>query len=684
MKPQFGLFVLTFYHILLRFSTKAAVNKPQQNRNSCHQNRNKPRILLPVRDILVPFGLGMVGERHCPSKARSNFDCVERCFLQQNSCASLCGQTFDRLRLTLPVLGCAERYGSTKIVPLPLGFCIGIIWVLSGNGTAPVPVIPCRKGVCYKQKIMEVPILKTAVIYARYSSDSQTEQSIEGQVRVCKQFAEKNDLLVVDQYIDRATTGMNDNRAAFQQMLRDSKRRQWSVVIVYKLDRFARNKYESVVNRKKLTDNGVELVSAMENIPDTPEGKLFLAVIEGFNEYFSEDLKQKVNRGLRESWLKGNATGGRDIFGWDLKDKKYHINEAEAEIVREIFRKYAQGYKAQTIADDLKEKNFRRKNGKFITHKFVYKVLHDKRYTGIVTHKGEDYDKVFPAIISKELWTQVNAINEENKNAPGRKKEIFDYILSGKLICGKCKHRMVGESGTSKTGEIHYYYSCLSKRRKQEDCDCKAVKKQILEDYVIQATVAMLRRNSIITQIAETVVKVHEKMMQDDSGLQILLQKRDDAKKAADNIVKAIEQGIITDFTKDRLNGLQAELNELEIEINKAKQKSYAHLSVEEVEKFLLSKVFEDPDDIKVRKLLVNTFVREVIWYGDRMVITYNFQERFSTDRFSKSYVEDIERQVGECSRSASSFSLSSYKVTQSAPCLVDKNAVHCKNPEKR
>lgn len=155
--------------------------------------------------------------------------------------------------------------------------------------------------------------MKTAVIYARYSSDSQSEQSIEGQVRVCKQFAEKNDLLIVDKYIDRALTGTNDNRAAFQQMLKDSKRKQWSVVIVYKLDRFARNKYESVVNRKKLFDNGVQIVSAMENIPDTPEGKLFLAVIEGFNEYFSEDLKQKVNRGLRESWLKGNATGGKDF-----------------------------------------------------------------------------------------------------------------------------------------------------------------------------------------------------------------------------------------------------------------------------------------------------------------------------------------------------------------------------------
>ena len=371
---------------------------------------------------------------------------------------------------------------------------------------------------------------------------------------------------------------------------------------------------------------------------------------------------------MRESWLKGNATGGKDIFGWDLKDKKYHINEAEAAVVREIFQKYAQGYMAQAIADDLKERNFRRKNGQLITHKFVYKVLHDKRYTGIVTHKGEDYDKVFPAIITKELWVQVNAIHEENKNAPGRKKEIFDYILSGKLICGNCKHRMVGISGTSKTGDVHYYYSCLSRQRGKADCDCKPVKKQVLEDYVIQATVAMLRRNSIITQIAESVVKVHEKMMQDDSGLQLLMKKRDETKKAVDNIVKAIEQGIITDFTKDRLNSLQAELNEIEIEINKAAQRSYTHVSVKEVEKFLLSKVFEDPDDIKVRKLLVKTFIREVIWYGDKLVITYNFQERFSAERLSKSYAEDIEKQVEDCSRSASSFPLSSYIVPQSAP----------------
>ena len=365
---------------------------------------------------------------------------------------------------------------------------------------------------------------------------------------------------------------------------------------------------------------------------------------------------------MRESWLKGNATGGHPPYGYVIKDKKYVIDEAETEVVREIFMKYAQGYKAVAIAEALKARNIRRKCGKHINHKYVYVILHDKRYIGEVTHQGTTYYNIFPPIIAKEVWNQVDAINQENKISPSRKKEIFDYILSGKLICGNCKHRMSGESGTSRNGEIHYYYVCLSKRHGKADCDCKAVKKQELEDYVIDATASMLQRNSIITKIAETIVKVHEKIMRDNSGLQILIKKRDEAKRAADNIVKAIEQGIIMDFTKDRLAALQDELNRLDIEINKESQKTYAHVTVEDVEKYLLSKVFEDSDDIKTRKLLVNTFIRDILWYGDHIVITYNFQEYATTDRFCKSYVEQLEKQVGEASRPASSFSLGSYK----------------------
>lgn len=113
--------------------------------------------------------------------------------------------------------------------------------------------------------------MKKAIIYARYSSDSQTEQSIEGQLRVCREYAQNNDILIVDTYIDRAMTGTNDNRVAFQKMLKDSSRKEWQYLIVYKLDRFSRNKFESVIHKKALRDNGVTILSAMENLTDSPE-----------------------------------------------------------------------------------------------------------------------------------------------------------------------------------------------------------------------------------------------------------------------------------------------------------------------------------------------------------------------------------------------------------------------------
>lgn len=141
--------------------------------------------------------------------------------------------------------------------------------------------------------------MKTAVIYARYSSDRQTEQSIEGQVRVCNDYAERNGILIVNQYIDRATTGTNDNREEFQKMLKDSDKKQFDFVLVYKLDRFSRNKFEMAMHRKRLKDNGIKILSAMENIPDSPEGILLESLLEGMNQYYSEELSQKTKRGMK-------------------------------------------------------------------------------------------------------------------------------------------------------------------------------------------------------------------------------------------------------------------------------------------------------------------------------------------------------------------------------------------------
>ena len=488
--------------------------------------------------------------------------------------------------------------------------------------------------------------MKTAVIYARYSCDSQTEQSIEGQIRVCQDYAKMHDILIVDTYIDRAMTGTNDNRAAFQKMLKDSANKQWQYILVYKLDRFSRNKFESVIHKKALRDNGVVILSAMENLTDTPEGRMMETILEGFNQYYSEELTQKVVRGLKESWRKGNATGGHSIYGYDIIDKKYVVNEYESTIIKEAFLMYSQGYRAHGIIKVFNERGYRRRNGEPFEHRYLYHILHDKKYTGVVERQGQIYTSIFPRIISDDLWEKVNAINEENKIAPSRKKEIFDFILSGKLICGDCKQKMIGYSGTSHTGAVHYYYLCQSRQKKKAPCEMKPVQKQWLEDVVISSTMRVFESAKTVQEIAEEIYAIHKKGTAENVTLKHLEKKRADAVKAQTNMIKAIEQGIITEATKSRLTELEVEITQLNCEIEKEKNRNYALQTPKEIVQFLSKCVFDDTADVRVRKLIVNTFIREIILYEDRIVINFNFTENPEHIKVNPKYVQKIEKEI--------------------------------------
>ena len=135
----------------------------------------------------------------------------------------------------------------------------------------------------------------TGVIYARYSSDNQREESIEGQLRECKVFAEKNGIQIIDTYIDRAMSAKTDNRPDFQKMIKDSAKQQFETVIVWKLDRFARNRYDSAHYKSVLQKNGVKVVSATEKISQTSEGILLESLLEGMAEYYSAELAEKAS-----------------------------------------------------------------------------------------------------------------------------------------------------------------------------------------------------------------------------------------------------------------------------------------------------------------------------------------------------------------------------------------------------
>lgn len=175
---------------------------------------------------------------------------------------------------------------------------------------------------------------KIGVIYARYSCDHQREESIEGQLRECNEYCKKHDIVIIKKYIDRALSAKTDNRPSFQQMIKDSSLKKFDCIIVWKIDRFARNRADTYKYKTILKNNGVNVISATEHISDSAEGIILESVLEGMAEYYSADLSQKVKRGMTENLLKGYFNGGSIPYGYKVKDKKLIINDDEAIIIK--------------------------------------------------------------------------------------------------------------------------------------------------------------------------------------------------------------------------------------------------------------------------------------------------------------------------------------------------------------
>ena len=330
--------------------------------------------------------------------------------------------------------------------------------------------------------------MRNCVIYARYSSDSQTEQSIEGQLRVCNEFAKNNDLLVLKTYIDRAMTGTNDNRPDFRQMIEDSKKHEFSVVLVYKLDRFSRNKYETTIHKKTLKDNGVKVVSAMENIPDTPEGIILESLLEGINQYYSAELSQKVKRGMNETRQKGNFTGGTIIYGYKVENHKILIDENEANVVRFIYDQYSKDVYVKDIIKALTDKGIFNRGKKFARNT-VYNILKNEKYSGVFRHGNEVFTNMYPQIVPTEVFETVR--RKTTKNKYGRRSVEVVYLLRYKVKCGYCGSPISAEIGTARNGNKIRYYKCLG-RKHQNGCKKSQVRKEILEKYVLDAIIILI------------------------------------------------------------------------------------------------------------------------------------------------------------------------------------------------
>ncbi len=470
-----------------------------------------------------------------------------------------------------------------------------------------------------------------AVIYARYSSDNQREESIEGQLRECTAFAEKNGITILRHYIDRAFSAKTDNRPEFQNMIKDSGKKLFDMIIVWKLDRFARNRYDSARYKATLKKNGVKVVSATESISDGAEGILLESMLEGMAEYYSADLSEKVVRGMTENALKCKYNGGTLPIGYIIDSEQYfQPDPVTAPFILEAFKLYDEGATMTKIRDTLNHHGVKNTRGQPLTYNSVQHLLNNRRYIGEYTYRDIVVPGGIPALVPQDLFDRVQDKMAKNKKAPARHKAEDDYLLTTKLFCGYCGAYLCGESGTSRTGLVHHYYKCVSVKKKRTECHKKPVKKQWIEDLVVDATMKMVMDDKAIEAIVSMLMDLQDR---ESTSLPLYTQQLNETNTAIQNLLNAIQQGILTKSTKTRLEELEAAKEELETKIaceKLAKPKISAEFMTFWLHRFRKLDVTQKSH----RKMLIDTFINAIYLYDDKMLLTFNFKDGTKTITF--------------------------------------------------
>ena len=464
-----------------------------------------------------------------------------------------------------------------------------------------------------------------AVIYARYSSDRQREESIEGQLRECTDYAMKNNLTLLGTYVDRALSARTADRPDFQRMIADSAKGLFDVVLVWKLDRFSRDRYDSAHYKHVLKKNGVRVISIKENISDGPEGIILEAVIEGMAAYYSEQLSQNVRRGMKNSAQKGQYTGGTCPLGYTItSDKKYEIDPKYAPVVRDIFQLYSEGKTITEIVKILNDRGLRTSRGHSFTHNSLRTVLKNKKYIGTYEYNGEvTIENSVPPIVDVDIFNKVQELLEYNQKAAGHKKAKVDYILFGKLFCGKCGAMMTGVCGTSKQKVKHHYYICSAKKKKL--CTKRAVRQDWIEPLVLKHLLKLVKNEELLEFIAENTYQYFLAQNTDTTYTKSLQKALDETEKSIANLLKAIEAGIFNESTKERMNELEGQKKDLRLALAAAKLKEDLALKKEHIVFFLHQFAEMDYSDIECQKRLIKIFLNSVFVYDDKVILTFNY-----------------------------------------------------------
>ena len=503
-----------------------------------------------------------------------------------------------------------------------------------------------------------------AVIYARYSSHNQRDVSIEQQVEKCQAYAGRNNLQILEIYADRAVSGTTDRRPNFQRMMRDAEKHRFKYVIAWKSNRMGRNMLEAMVNDARLCDLGIRSLYVEEDFDDSAAGRFALRNMMNVNQFYSENMAEDVMRGMMDNARKCMVNGPVPFGYKRSSDGRFDIDPDAAAVVREIFERF---YGGETIADimrDLNARGIKTRAGNDWSKSSFQHLLKNERYIGVYLFDNVRIENGIPPIIRKELFFAVQEKLKTKKNPQGRHRENGDYLLTGKLFCGLCGSFMVGMCGTSKTAAKHYYYICQAKRQKNS-CSKKAVRRDWIERKVTEAVKENIMQDNVIQWLLdgyEQFQVLHRK----DSLLMSYMSEFEDVNKAIKNVMTAIEQGIITPTTKDRLMELEGERRRLEalIAIEKATQEDVPR---EHMEFWLDSFRDGDVDDKQYQTKLINSFVKAVYLYDHELRIVCNYTGKGESVTVTFDEVDSVDKSASP---------ESSYKLPDGSPVYEGRKAL--------
>jgi len=478
--------------------------------------------------------------------------------------------------------------------------------------------------------------MQKAAAYVRYSSDNQREESIDAQIRAIREYAAREGLAVIKVYPDEAKSATTDQRPQFLEMMRDAETGVFQAVIVHKLDRFSRDRYDSAYYKRHLKRCGVRLISVLENLDDSPESIIMESVLEGMAEYYSRNLSREVMKGMRETAYQCKHTGGVPPLGYALaEDKTYVIDVSNAKTVQIIFEMYAAGQGYSDIIARLKREGLKTRTNRPFGNNSIHDILRNEKYRGVYIfnrskpkingkrnhHQSKDDDAIIrieggmPRIIDDQTWRVVQERMKSNKKGSNSAKEL--YLLSGLIFCGKCDGAMTGTrkfAGRNKT--LYASYECSTRKRTKE-CDMKAINKNMVENAVIEYLEENVFSPTATEQLAAKITEYAASQGAEiNRAIKLFTDQLSGVQVEINNVVNAIAAGLFHESMKTRMDELEAKKANLIIKLEEAKLQAQTHAPTEAMIRAYLQKDAnlkdKSPDE---QKRIIQAYVKRVTVY---------------------------------------------------------------------